>query len=280
MNKILLSLVIASVATSAQTQNRGPAKLTVENTSSITSEFLPDAPEPRGDQSFPSSGPLPPSPQSSTTPQQTSRILGIIPNFRAVSADSRLPPQTAREKLKVGLQDSFDYSSLILVGVQAGAAQAGNTYPTFRQGASGFGRYYWHAFADQADENLWVESILPIALHQDSRYYTLGRGSFIKRAGYALTRTVITRKDNGGETFNAAEIVGAGAASGISSTYYPGQYRTWTKTGQRWLSNVLVDSATMVARSFGLISIGRSFAGKTKASPSVRVQTSGQDSTT
>jgi hypothetical protein len=158
---------------------------------------LPDAPEARGGQSALSGGPSTPSTQIPTPPQQTNRILGIIPNFRSVGADTRLPPQTAGEKLKVGLQDSFDYSSLILAGVQAGAAQAGNTYPAFRQGASGFGRYYWHAVADQADENLWVESILPIALHQDSRYYTLGRGSFIKRAGYALTRTVITRKDTG-----------------------------------------------------------------------------------
>jgi hypothetical protein len=32
-----------------------------------------------------------------------------------------------------------------------------------------------------------------------------------------------------------AEIIGAGAAAGISDFYYPGQERTWTKTGQGWL---------------------------------------------
>src|SRR5258708_30339925 len=49
------------------------------------------------------------------------------------------------------------YSSFIFAGIQAGIGQASNAYPAFRQGAAGYGRYYWHTFADQTDENLWVE---------------------------------------------------------------------------------------------------------------------------
>ena len=188
--------------------------------------------------------------QAAARPEQTRRILGIVPNFRSVGADTILSPQTAKEKLTVGLQDSFDYSSFVFAGLQAGESQASKSYPAFRQGAAGYGRYYWHTFVDQTDENLWVESLLPMALHEDSRYYTLGRGSFLKRARYALSRSVITRNDTGGETFNVAEVVGAGAAAGISSAYYPGKYRTWTKTGQRWLTNLILDSTTLVAKEF------------------------------
>ena len=104
-----------------------------------------------------------------------------MPNFRAVNAGVKLPPQSVKEKLKTGALDSFDYSSFIFVGIQAGISQATNAYPAFRQGAAGYGRYYWHTFADNTDENLWVEGILPIVLHQDSRYYTLGHGGFVKR---------------------------------------------------------------------------------------------------
>jgi hypothetical protein len=182
--------------------------------------------------------------------QQTKRILWIIPNFRAVSAGVKLPPQSVKEKFKTGALDSFDYSSFIFVGIQAGISQGSNAYPAFRQGAAGYGRYYWHTFADQTDENLWVEGILPVVLHQDSRYYTLGHGGFFKRGLYAVTRTVITRTDSGRETFNASEIVGAGTAAGISSAYYPTQYRTWTKIGQRWLTNVLLDFGTFGVKEF------------------------------
>ena len=182
--------------------------------------------------------------------QQTKRILWIIPNFRAVSVGAKLPPQTVKEKFKTGALDSFDYSSFIFVGIQAGISQATDAYPAFRQGAAGYGRYYWHTFADQTDENLWVEGILPSVLRQDSRYYTLGHGGFIKRGFYAVSRTVITRTDSGKETFNASEVLGAGTAAGISSAYYPTQYRTWTKIGQRWLTNVLLDFGTFAAKEF------------------------------
>jgi hypothetical protein len=182
--------------------------------------------------------------------QQTKRILWIIPNFRAVSAGVNLPPQSVKEKFKTGALDSFDYSSFIFVGIQAGISQASNSYPAFRQGAAGYGRYYWHTFADQTDENLWVEGLLPVVLHQDSRYYTLGHGGLFKRGLYAVSRTVITRTDSGGETFNASEVLGAGTAAGISSAYYPTQYRTWTKIGQRWLTNVLLDFGTFAVKEF------------------------------
>jgi hypothetical protein len=61
---------------------------------------------------------------------------------------------------------------------------------------------------------------------------------------------LITRTNSGGETFNAAEIVGAGAAAAISFAYYPGQYRTWTKTGQCWLTSVIPETATFAAEEF------------------------------
>ena len=183
-------------------------------------------------------------------PKQTKRILGVIPNFRAVSADQKLPPQSGKEKLKSTVQQSFDYSAFILPAVLAADAQAQNSDPQFHQGALGYGRYYWHALADQTDENFWVQAILPIALHQDSRYYTLGHGGVVRRGVYAFGRVFITRNDAGNEVFNASEIVGAGAASGISDLYYPENDRTWTKTGQRWFLNVAIDGGTFLFQEF------------------------------
>ena len=181
---------------------------------------------------------------------QTKRILGVVPNFEAVSANVKLPRQSAKQKFKDATDDSFDCSSFIFVGGLAGVGQASNSIPEFHQGAAGYARYYWHTFVDQTDENYLVEFAFPVALHQDGRYYTLGRGGIMKRTVYSLSRILITRTDSGNETFNASEIIGAGAASGISDFYYPEQERTWTKTGQRWLTNVSLDGATFVLREF------------------------------
>ena len=213
---------------------------------------LPDAPVPQTSQSSSSNAAQS---GTSTAPQsdegkQTKRILGIVPNFRAVSANQKLPPDTARDKFKTAFEDSFDYSAIIFAGAQAGVAQAQDSYPEFHQGAAGFGRYFWHTFADQTDENLWVEGILPATLHQDNRYYTLGRGGFVKRTAYSFTRTLITRNDAGNEVPNYSEVLGAGTSSSIAALYYPSQYRTWTKVGQRWLTAVIIDGVTFSVKEF------------------------------
>jgi hypothetical protein len=176
--------------------------------------------------------------------RQTKRILFMIPNFRAVSADQQLPPQSVKEKFKTATLDSVDYSDFIFVAGQAAVAQANNSYPEFGQGAKGYGRYYWHTLADSINENYWVEFIVPSALHQDTRYYTLGRGDIGKRLGYAFTRILVTRTDEGHATFNYSEILGAGAFAGLANFYYPSQERTLTKTYQRWVTNIAIDGCT------------------------------------
>ena len=181
---------------------------------------------------------------------QTKRILGIIPNFRAVSAGTLLPPQTVKEKFVTASQDSFDYSSIVVPAAIAGISLADNSVPEFHKGAAGYGRYFWHSFTDQTIENYMVEFVVPTIHHEDTRYYTLGKGGFVKRAGYALSRAVITRSDSGHAIFNAGEVIGAGAAAGISDLYYPQSQRNFGQTGQRWGTNVGIDAGTFVFKEF------------------------------
>jgi len=181
---------------------------------------------------------------------QTKRILGIIPNFRAISTDVKLPPQSVKDKFMDATQDSFDYSSIVLPGLLAAYSMGTDATPEFRQGAAGYARYFWHAAVDQTSENYMVEFVVPVITHEDTRYYTLGRGGFLKRTGYALTRSVITRSDSGKEEFNISEVVGSGAASGLSSLYYPTRERSIANTGKEWGLDVGIDAASFVVREF------------------------------
>ena len=187
---------------------------------------------------------------STAEAKQSKRILWIFPNYRAVSANTQLPPLSLKDKFWLATKDSFDYSSFISAGIIAGASQANKSYPEFGQGAKGFGRYYWHAVADQAVGNYLTEAIVPAATREDPRYYTLGHGGFLKRTGYAVSRLLITRTDSGGRTFNFSEIVGNGAGAGISDLYYPSRERTWTKTGQKWLTQIALDGLFNVVKEF------------------------------
>src|SRR5579859_1224241 len=182
--------------------------------------------------------------------EKSHRILWVVPNYRAVGAGTRLPALSFGGKLKLATEDSFDYSSLLVAGFMAGTSQAKNQTPEFHQGGAGYARYFWHSFADQAVGNYLTEFIVPYATHEDPRYYTRSHGGVVKRTGYAISRLFVTRTDSGGEAFNFSEIAGNGASAGISGLYYPSQERTWTKTGQKWATQVGVDGIFNVMKEF------------------------------
>jgi hypothetical protein len=181
---------------------------------------------------------------------QTKRILGIIPNFRAVSANEHLPPMSVKDKFVTASEDSFDYSAVFLPMAIAGYNLERNSTPEFGQGGVAYGRYLWHSAVDQTSENYFVEFIGPAVTHQDPRYYTMGSGGFLRRTGYALSRAVITRNDAGKEVFNSSEVFGAGAAAGLSNLYYPSQERTFGNTADQWGLDVGIDAATFVFKEF------------------------------
>jgi hypothetical protein len=188
--------------------------------------------------------------ESSTEPQQTKRILGLIPNFRAVSSVRQLPPQSVKEKFLTATEDSFDYSSVAIPAALAGYGLARNAIPEFGTGAAGYGQYLWHSAIDQTSENYLVEFVMPVLTHEDTRFYTLESGSFLKRTQYALTRALITRSDSGSKVINLSEIVGSGASAGLSNAYYPAQERSFANTGTQWGLDIGIDAAAFVAKEF------------------------------
>ncbi len=182
--------------------------------------------------------------------KQTKRILGIIPNFRSVSADQKLPPMTVKEKFFEATQDSFDYSSIFLPAAVAGFNDARRSTPEFGHGGIAYGRYLWHSAVDQTIENYTVEFIVPAITHEDPRYYTKGHGGFLKRTGYSLSRVVVTRSDNDREVFNSSEIFGALGGAGISNLYYPSAERTVGNTMTTFGTSIGIDALTFMVHEF------------------------------
>lgn len=160
--------------------------------------------------------------------QQPKRILGMMPNYRAVSAGALPPPPTPKQAFKIATQNSFDYSSFVFVGVTSLLAESSDSHPALGEGVAGFGRYYWRGFVDKTDGNYLVIFALPSFLHEDERYYARGEGngSILKRGIYAATRILITPDYHGHDTFNASEVFGRAISQGISTTYYPKADRT------------------------------------------------------
>lgn len=127
----------------------GPAIVRAQQPASTTRNrpsSFPDAPTPQAESADPNN----PNDPNAQYGKQSKRILGIIPNHRAISA---LPQLSFEKKFWLATEDTFDYSNFLLVAGLAGVSMAQKSQPTFGQGAAGYGRYYWHTFADGGIEN-------------------------------------------------------------------------------------------------------------------------------
>ena len=182
--------------------------------------------------------------------QQPKRILGVMPNYRAVSAGAMPPPPTAKQAFVMATQNSFDYSAFVFVGITSLMAWGTDAHPQLRSGMAGYGRYYWRGFIDKADGNYLVMFALPTVFHEDERYYAMGEGGFWKRAIYAASRIIITPDYHGHNTFNASEILGRGISQGISAAYYPSQDRTGGALAVKYAYAIGRDALTNVFREF------------------------------
>lgn len=181
---------------------------------------------------------------------QPKRILGIMPNFRAVSAGAVPPPPTPKQAFVIATKNSFDYSSFIFVSFTSAIAEGTNAHPQLGKGVDGFGRYYWRGFVDKMDGNYLVIFALPTIFHQDERYYALGKGSIWKRFWYSASRVVITPNYEGHSSFNASELLGRGMAQGISLAYYPSKTRTVEGIASKYGYAIMRDAITNIFREF------------------------------
>jgi hypothetical protein len=182
--------------------------------------------------------------------KQTKRMFWIVPNFAAVSADTKLPPLSVGDKFTLARQDSVDYSSFVWAGLQAAQSMALRSDPELGHGLAGYSRYYWRAFADQASGSFFTEAIVPALTHEDPRYYTLGHGGFFRRTKYALSQVVLTRTDSGGVSFNYSEVVGNGMEAGLANLYYPAQDRGLRKTAENWATQLEAAALNNIIREF------------------------------
>jgi hypothetical protein len=179
------------------------------------------------------------------------RIFWIMPNFLTMENADNIPPLTAGQKFKVVGRSLVDPSEFALVGFVAGLGQASDSNPTYGQGALGYAKRYGTSYADNAVENFMASAVLPSLLHQDPRYYQLGHGSFVRRAGHALARVVITRTDSGKEQFNYSEVFGAGMAATISTyTYHPESERSFGNVASVWSTQIGWDVVTYMIKEF------------------------------
>ncbi len=222
--------------------------------------MLPDAPQPQADaagasgqQAQDGQGQAAQKPPADSTekhipPPQPKRILGVMPNYRAVSAGVKPPPPKPHEAFMVATQNSFDYSAFVFVGITSLLAEGTGAHTQLGKGVGGFWAYYWRGYLDKTDGNYMVDFAMPTVFHQDERYYAKGEGGIWKRGIYAASRVLITPDYHGKNSFNASEVLGRGVSQAVSLAYYPSQTQTASGFTQKYAYAIGRDALTNVFR--------------------------------
>ena len=179
------------------------------------------------------------------------RLFYALPNFLTLENSGEVPPLTTKEKFKVVTKGSFDYVQIPWYAFLAGISQAEDSEEGYGQGAAGYGKRFGAYFADGTIENYMTGAILPSLLRQDPRYFQSGKGSFMHRTGYSVSRIFLTRGDNGRQQFNYSEVFGSAISAGISTySYHPHADRTVPNTVSVWGTQVGYDTITLVVKEF------------------------------
>jgi hypothetical protein len=150
------------------------------------------------------------------------RLFYALPNFLTLENGANVPPLTSKQKFAVVARGTFDPVEFPWFGLLSAFAQAENSEPGYGQGWAAYGKRYGATAADSTIENFMVGAVYASLFRQDPRFFLSTNGGFLHRAGYAVSRIVVTRGDSGHSQFNASEILGSATAAAISTyTYHP-----------------------------------------------------------
>jgi hypothetical protein len=180
----------------------------------------------------------------------SNRLFGTLPDFLTVENVDRVPPLTTKQKFDATSRSTFDWGQYLFCAGLAGIGQAQNVDPSYGQGVVGYAKRFGLAFADVSTENVMTTAVVPSLLHQDPRYYRMGKGKVLHRMGYSVSRIVVTRSDTGHEQFNFSEIGGALAAAGLYNAFHPSSDRTVGNTLSSWIWQVGYDTLFIGVREF------------------------------
>lgn len=179
-------------------------------------------------------------------PHSGSSLLIILIPFASVAQDLSNSTVTLAAPSISEKWEYFESETITPFTLGAGAFNAAVSQAT--RSAPLYGRHPWPtaypkrfgaSIGDITSQNFWGDFVLASAFHEDTRYRRRGNSHKLwPRVGYAISRSVVTRLDAGGSTFNWANVLGTAMSAGLSNAYYPPVSRTVSVTMTNWGTSV------------------------------------------
>lgn len=178
------------------------------------------------------------------------RIFEVLPNYGTVESAKELPPLSTNQKFRLATASVFDWGAYPFNGILAGIDQAKNEPKSWGQGWGAYGKRYGASFADNSIGTYMTVAVFPTLLHEDPRYYQMGRGRFVHRFYHGINRLFVVRTNSGHDRFNYSESIGNAAAAAISNIYHPAEDRTAGRNATTFAFLILYDGLSNELKEF------------------------------
>lgn len=178
-------------------------------------------------------------------------IFLVIPAFE-VSYQKQFQPLTPREKFDEWIRGTYDPGGLGLYAVEAATLEhsSADGYCGYGKSFGDYGKCFGSMQLDSNISSFFGDFLLPVILHQDPRYFRLGKGSVQVRVWYAISRVFITHTDTGRWTFASAALSGSVIAAAASNLYYPRNDRGFGNSLDRFGIDLADTAAFNVSAEF------------------------------
>src|SRR6266581_901776 len=179
----------------------------------------------------------------------TIEVLGRRSIFFPEIAASRGSLST-RQKFELFADESVSPSRFLSSAAGAGISQARNSLNGYGQGMGGYGERFGSSMATAAANNFFGTFLISSLLHREPRYFVTLHGGAGHRIGYALSRIVVARTDNGKDAANWAGMLGPLLAESLANSYLPVKEQTAGRPLQRFGIRIGLNAASNAVREY------------------------------
>ncbi|WP_260735585.1 hypothetical protein [Tunturiibacter lichenicola] len=262
---MLLSVITAAAQTST------PTRLETESSSSdSTSNDLPDAPSAianhenvvvAAESSFKSAG-------SGAKPCNAFRAMkvvyydpnkvGVVPKpcfelvypYQKFLTTNIVIPLTWQEKGYAALHNLADPENFgTIVGISA-ISVAADSHSAYGPGLKGFGKSVGVSYLQDTTAQFFGVFAIPVLVHQDPRYLRMPHAPLTRRIIYSVSRTVISRRDDGTPMPNYATLLNYPIGAVLSNQYVPGIDSSASSTVERIFTGYALDPVNNLLTEF------------------------------
>jgi hypothetical protein len=174
----------------------------------------------------------------------------LVYPYQQFLATNVIIPMTWQQKGYLAVHNLTDPANFgTIVGISAITIGI-DSHSAYGPGLKGFGKTVGVSLSQDATGQFFGAFVIPSIAHQDPRYFRMPQASIPRRLVYYISRTFVSRHDDGRPMPNYATLLTYPISAGISNLYVPGIHADASSTVARIATGIATDPVNNLLTEF------------------------------